>query len=187
MLSSVPIIQAVSSVLEQHPSIPVILDPVMIAKSGDRLLGQDAHEALVEHLFPRSRLLTPNVPEAAILTGKDSATSESEMVAQAKQLSQLGSNAILMKGGHLLGEVCEDLLLLDGKVHRYSHERVSTNNTHGTGCTLSSAITAFVARGVELTDAVQQASDYLHLAIVAADSMSVGQGHGPVHHFHAQW
>lgn len=187
MLSSVPIIQAVSSVLGKYSEIPIVLDPVMVAKSGDRLLGQDAHEAVVEQLFPLARLLTPNVPEAAILTGKDSAESEAEMIAQATVLSKLGSNAVLMKGGHLSGEICEDVLFIDGDIHRYSHPRVHTGNTHGTGCTLSSAITAYLAKGCELPDAVQQASDYLHQAILAADSLNVGQGHGPVHHFHKQW
>jgi len=92
-----------------------------------------------------------------------------------------------MKGGHLTGPVCEDILHIDGDVHRYAHPRVNTTNTHGTGCTLSSAVTACLAKGDELADAVLHASDYLHQAILAADTLSVGQGHGPVHHFHAQW
>ena len=187
MLSSVPIIEAVAGVLKLHPLIPVVLDPVMVAKSGDHLLGPDAYNALVELLCPLALILTPNVPEAAILTGMDSATSESELTTQANQLSKLGAKAVLMKGGHMLGEVCEDILLVDGNVHRFTHPRVQTNNTHGTGCTLSSAITACLAKGDSLVDAVQQASDYLHQAILAADSLSVGHGHGPVHHFHAQW
>ena len=187
MLSSVPIIEAVAGVLKQHPSIPVVLDPVMVAKSGDHLLGQDAHQALIEHLCPLALLLTPNVPEAAILIGADSASNDAELLEQADKLAGLGSEAVLMKGGHLSGEICEDVLIHAGVIHRFSHPRIQTGNTHGTGCTLSSAITAYLAKGNGLVDAIQQATDYLHQAILAADSLSIGQGHGPVHHFHAQW
>jgi len=187
MLSSVPIIEAVAGVLKEHPSIPVVLDPVMVAKSGDHLLGQDAHQALIEQLCPLALLLTPNIPEAAILIGADSASDDTELLVQADKLAGLGSEAVLMKGGHLSGDICEDILIHAGATHRFSHPRVQTGNTHGTGCTLSSAITAFLAKGHGLVDAVQQATDYLHQAILAADSLSIGQGHGPVHHFHAQW
>ncbi len=187
MLSSVPIIEAVASILKQYPEIPIVLDPVRVAKSGDHLLKQDAHKALVELLFPLALLLTPNVPEAAVLTNTACASSENELIDQAKQLSKLGSKSVLMKGGHLTGTACEDLLLIDGQIHRFTHPRINTGNTHGTGCTLSSAVAACLAKGEGLVEAIQVASDYLHQAILAADTLSVGQGHGPVHHFHAQW
>ncbi|MFK8079424.1 MAG: bifunctional hydroxymethylpyrimidine kinase/phosphomethylpyrimidine kinase [Granulosicoccus sp.] len=187
MLSSVAIIEAVGSVLLQHPDIPVVLDPVMVAKSGDSLLGQDGHQALIDVLCPLADLLTPNIPEAAILTNTEPATCESQLVKQAQLLSAFGSHAVLMKGGHLTGERCEDILVCDGTQTRFTHPRIHTANTHGTGCTLSSAIAAFLARGYELVDAVQQASDYLHQSILDADCLTIGYGHGPVHHFHAQW
>lgn len=187
MLSSVPIIEAVATVLQQHPAIPVVLDPVMVAKSGDPLLGHDAHEALIDVLCPLAHLLTPNVPEAAILTRTTSATCESELIEQAQLLSATRSHAVLMKGGHLDGEQCVDVLLCNRTLTRFAHPRINTVNTHGTGCTLSSAIAAYLAKGCELVDAVKQASDYLHQSILEADSLGVGHGHGPVHHFHAHW
>ncbi len=187
MLSSAPIIEAVASVLQQHPAIPVVLDPVMMAKSGDSLLDQDAHQALIDLLCPLACLLTPNVPEAALLTNTEPATCESQRVAQAELLSTFGSHAVLMKGGHLAGEQCEDMLVCNGALTRFTHPRIDTANTHGTGCTLSSAIAAFLARDHELVDAARQASDYLHQSILGADSLMIGRGHGPVHHFHAQW
>lgn len=187
MLSSVPIIEAVASVLRQHTDIPVVLDPVMVAKSGDSLLSQDAHQALIDVLCPLAYLLTPNVPEAAILTKSEPATCESQLIAQAQLLCTFGVHAVLMKGGHLVGEWCEDILVCNGTQTRFTHPRIHTANTHGTGCTLSSAIASFLARDCELVDAVQQASDYLHQSILDADSLMVGHGHGPVHHFHAQW
>lgn len=187
MLSSVAIIEAVAAVLRNHPTIPVVLDPVMVAKSGDKLLGTDAHKALVEHLIPLATVLTPNVPEAAILLSHPDAQSAAELESQAKQLMELGCQAVLMKGGHMDGAMCEDLLFTGSDQHTFSHPRIKTTNTHGTGCTLSSAIAAGLAKGNELAPAVSKATDYVHEAIMAADELNVGQGHGPVHHFHAIW
>jgi hydroxymethylpyrimidine/phosphomethylpyrimidine kinase len=187
MLSSVAIIEAVAVVLCKHPSIPVVLDPVMVAKSGDKLLGTDAHNALIEHLIPLATVLTPNIPEAAILLDRHDAQSFSELELQAKKLIELGCPAVLMKGGHMDGATCQDLLLTGSELLSFSHPRIQTTNTHGTGCTLSSAIAAGLAKGDELATAVSKATDYVHAAIKAADELDVGQGHGPVHHFHAMW
>lgn len=187
MLSSVAIIEAVASVLRKHPTIPVVLDPVMVAKSGDKLLGTDAHVALIEHLIPLATVLTPNVPEAAILLNQRDATTSVELELQAKQLLKLGCAAVLMKGGHMDGSQCEDLLFTGTSTHSFTHPRINTTHTHGTGCTLSSAIAAGLAKGDALAVAVESATDYVHAAIMAADELNVGKGHGPVHHFHAVW
>jgi hydroxymethylpyrimidine/phosphomethylpyrimidine kinase len=187
MLSSVAIIEAVAAVLRKHPSIPVVLDPVMVAKSGDKLLGTDAHNALLEHLIPLATVLTPNVPEAAFLLDLPDAQTSSELELQAKKLIELGCRAVLMKGGHMDGATCEDLLFTGSDQHSFTHPRIQTKNTHGTGCTLSSAIAAGLAKGDELAASVSMATDYVHQAIMAADELNVGQGHGPVHHFYAMW
>ncbi len=184
MLATAGIIEAVADVLERHPSIPVVLDPVMVATSGDVLLRDDARETLVTRLLPLATLVTPNAPEAALLSAGDLAHDEAALEAQARRL---GAPATLVKGGHLEGELCVDLLLSDDTVTRFAHPRVPTANTHGTGCTLSAAVTAGLARGLTLADAVAAAEDYVHAAILAADSLGVGRGRGPVHHFHAQW
>lgn len=187
MLSSVEIIEAVAAVISKHPDIPVVLDPVMVAKSGDSLLSEDAHQALLDKLCPLAYLLTPNVPEAAILLQCEEAQSDVDLALQAKLLEELGCQSVLMKGGHLRGDLCEDLLYTDGKQYRYVHPRIHTSNSHGTGCTLSSAIAASLAHKRELPESVGMATDYVHAAIFAADELGVGSGHGPVHHFHALW
>ncbi|MEY8840470.1 bifunctional hydroxymethylpyrimidine kinase/phosphomethylpyrimidine kinase [Cribrihabitans sp. XS_ASV171] len=163
---------------------PVVLDPVMVAKSGDTLLAEEAVAALRDTLLPRATLLTPNLPEAASLLGPDAPDS---MEAQGQALRALGADAVLMKGGHATGAICEDVLVADGGVTRLSARLLPTRNTHGTGCTLSSAIAAGLAKGLPLPDAVQAAHTYLQGAIAAADGLSIGQGHGPVHHFHGIW
>jgi len=187
MLSSVSIIDAVASVLRRHPHIPVVLDPVMVAKSGDKLLGTDAHHALMETLCPLASLLTPNVPEAALLAGQKEAENTEELALRAQFLMSTGAKNLLLKGGHLDGAICTDILFHGDEIHHYSHPRIATENTHGTGCTLSAAIAAGLARGANMPDAVTAAQTYLHAAIVAADRLHVGSGHGPVHHFHEQW
>lgn len=187
MLASVAIIEAIGAVLKEHPDIPVVLDPVMVAKSGDALLHRDAIHALREVLFPLATLITPNIPEAAMLNGTVDATSEALMEQQAHALSAFGCSSVLLKGGHLGTTDSTDLLLLDNTVHRFSYPRLSTRNTHGTGCTLSSAIAAELAKGKSLQAAVATAEDYIHAAIASSDQLDVGHGHGPVHHFHALW
>ena len=187
MLASVAIIEAIGAVLREHPAIPVVLDPVMVAKSGDALLHHDAIHALREVLFPLATIITPNIPEAAMLNGTMDATNEALMEQQARALGAFGCSSVLLKGGHLGTADSTDLLLLDNTVYRFSYPRLPTRNTHGTGCTLSSAIAAELSKGKSLQAAVTKAEDYIHAAIACADQLDVGHGHGPVHHFHALW
>lgn len=167
--------------------VPVILDPVMIAKSGDALLADEAVTTLRDVLLPQSLLITPNLPEAARLLDTGQARSEDEMAAQGEALRALGARAVMMKGGHAEGPVCTDLLVTEGGILRFTAPRQATRHTHGTGCTLSAAIAAAMAQGQPLEAAVGVAHRYLQGAIAAADELRVGHGIGPVHHFHAVW
>lgn len=186
MLASSELIARISAGLAECRA-PIVLDPVMVAKSGDLLLQEAAIHALITQLLPRCSLLTPNLPEAARLLDRAPARNEAEMLEQGRALLALGPAAVLMKGGHLEGPRCIDLLVEDGRVTRMEAARVPTANTHGTGCSLSSAIAALLARGLPLPQAVQSAHAWLQAAIHAADSLGIGQGRGPVHHFHALW
>ncbi|MFK7943469.1 MAG: bifunctional hydroxymethylpyrimidine kinase/phosphomethylpyrimidine kinase [Paracoccaceae bacterium] len=184
MLSSPQIIQTVVEALDSVKA-PVVLDPVMVAKSGDRLLRDEAISALRELLLPRATLLTPNLPEAAVLTAQAEATGPEAMQAQGQMLLDLGAGGVLMKGGHGSAEICTDILLTrDAPPVFLEATRVRTHNTHGTGCTLSSSIAACMAAGKSLPQAAKDAHAYLHDAIRAADDLKIGSGHGPVHHFH---
>lgn len=167
--------------------LPVVLDPVMVAKSGDRLLAPTALHALRHQLLPLATLLTPNLPEAADLLACAPATTDGEMARQGHALRALGVQAVLMKGGHGAGADCVDLLITADGVTRLSAPRRATRNTHGTGCTLSAAIAAGLAQGLALPDAVIRAHTYLQGAIAAADGLGVGHGNGPVHHFYKVW
>ncbi|SER69819.1 hydroxymethylpyrimidine kinase /phosphomethylpyrimidine kinase [Tranquillimonas rosea] len=186
MLATAPVAQAVAEALSGFHG-PVVLDPVMVAKSGDPLLADDAVRAILAGLVPRADVLTPNLPEAARLLGTGVAASEAEAAAQGGELLVLGPRAVLMKGGHAGGDECADLLVTAAGTTAFRAPRLRTANTHGTGCSLSSAIAAELARGATLTDAVGRAQSWLHGAIAAADALSVGKGHGPVHHFHEVW
>ncbi|WP_170761081.1 bifunctional hydroxymethylpyrimidine kinase/phosphomethylpyrimidine kinase [Ruegeria lacuscaerulensis] len=187
MLATPDIIRSVSDSIAGFTG-PVVLDPVMIAKSGDALLAQDAVQTLRKVLLPRATVLTPNLPEAARILGSAEADTPEQMVVQGLALCELGPQAVLMKGGHGRGDTCHDLLIDSaGCVAEFKAPRRDTRNTHGTGCTLSSSIAAGLSKGLSLTDAVAQAHDYLQGAIIRADRLSVGQGHGPVHHFHRVW
>jgi len=167
---------------------PIVLDPVMIAKSGDALLAQDAVQTLRDVLLPRASVLTPNLPEAACLLSGPEAETPDQMIAQGRALCETGARSVLMKGGHGRGEVCHDLLVdASGCVAEFKAPRRVTRNTHGTGCTLSSSIAAGLAKGLSLIDATAQAHAYLQGAIAQADALDIGQGHGPVHHFHQVW
>lgn len=167
---------------------PVVLDPVMITKSGDTILANDAIDTLRDILLPHASLLTPNLPEAACLLNQSEAVSLKEVRAQGMELCRLGPEYVLMKGGHAKGDICHDLLInKDGIVEEFTAQRQVTKNTHGTGCTLSSAIAAGLAKGLNLAKAVQQAHDYLQEAIAKADGLAIGHGHGPVHHFYKFW
>jgi hydroxymethylpyrimidine/phosphomethylpyrimidine kinase len=189
MLSRPDIIAAVADGLERYAgAIPVVLDPVMVATSGDRLIAGDAVAVLRERLLPRATLVTPNLPEAAVLLGEEGPVDEARALDQARRLLALGARAVLVKGGHGTGpESVDHLVTGEGEERRLAAPRVATRNTHGTGCTLSAAIGAGLARGLPLGEAVAAAKDYLTAAIGAADRLSIGQGHGPVHHFHALW
>jgi hydroxymethylpyrimidine/phosphomethylpyrimidine kinase len=187
MLSQAPVIAAVAAGLERHGQRQVVLDPVMVATSGDRLLAPDAVEALRRDLIPRALVVTPNLPEAAALLDAPLARNEVEMHRQAERLLALGARAVLIKGGHEEGPESVDLLIEPTRETRLAATRIATKNTHGTGCTLSSAIAAGLAKGLDLVSAVREAKDYVTAAIAAADRLTIGSGHGPVHHFHAWW
>lgn len=187
MLFSPEIINAVAEALKGS-KIPVVLDPVMIAKSGDTLLQDTAVSALRSLLLPHVDLLTPNLPEAARLLDVEEARSVQEMEQQAHALLALGPKVILLKGGHGTGSTCTDILLCDGQnVVQLDAPRVNTKNTHGTGCTYSAAIAAEIATGKPIESAVRNAHAYLQNAIISADQLNIGSGHGPVHHFHNVW
>jgi hydroxymethylpyrimidine/phosphomethylpyrimidine kinase len=141
----------------------------------------------VQHLFPRATLITPNLPEAAALLATSVAQNEREMEEQGQALFAKGARAVLMKGGHGEGDQSVDLLITASRTHRLSAERIMTSHTHGTGCTLASAIAAFMARGEPLETAVARAKDYITHAIAHADALHIGHGHGPVHHFYQWW
>lgn len=188
MLATPEIIHTVAAALEGFQG-PVVLDPVMIAKSGDALLAEDAVQTLREVLIPRAAVLTPNLPEAAKLL-KDGAEADgpAAMEVQGRALCGVGAEAVLMKGGHGSGSTCHDLLVTrEGIIAEFTAPRLDTRNTHGTGCTLSSSIAAGLAKGLPLDTAVSEAHAYLQGAIAAADGLGVGHGHGPVHHFHRVW
>jgi len=182
MLFSAATIQTVANHLKGYDG-PIVLDPVMIAKSGDALLQDDAVEALIEFLIPKATVVTPNLPELARL-----APSGKDPIEQAEALISNGAQAVLIKGGHAEDKVCIDRLMDGGDDPLVlSAPRLKTQNTHGTGCTLSSAIAAELAKGQSLRDATIAAHSYLQAAIVQADTLYIGGGHGPVHHFHAFW
>ena len=189
MLGGPDVIAAVAERLRAALSadpVPVVLDPVMVAKSGDALLPDTAVAALRRHLLPLATVLTPNLPEAARLLDLAPAETPDEMAAQGEALRALGPANVLMKGGHATGATCTDLLVGPEPL-ALSAPRQDTRNTHGTGCSLSSAIAAGLARGLSVPQAVTLAHGWLQGAIAAADDLAVGLGHGPVHHFHALW
>lgn len=187
MLSNPRTIAAVAAGLTKYRQEKIVLDPVMVAASGDRLLVPEAIDTLRRDLLPRAMLITPNLPEAAALLEGPVAQTEAEMCAQGEKLLELGARAVLIKGGHGQGAESVDFLIAPQAVVRLASERIATRNTHGTGCTLSSAIAAGLARGLALADAARQAKAYVTAAIAASDTLAIGHGHGPVHHFHAWW
>lgn len=186
MLSVPATIEAVATGLAGFDA-PIIFDPVMVAASGDSLLTETAIGTLKSLLVPQAALLTPNLPEAARLLGAPVAQTEAEMEAQGHALLALGPQAVLVKGGHGEGDEAVDLLVTKTGTTRFAMPRIPSRNAHGTGCTLSSAITAGVAQGLALEAAVGRAKTYVHAAISAADQLDIGHGHGPTHHFHAWW
>ena len=187
MLSNAATIAAVAEGLERHRATNIVLDPVMVATSGDRLLKPDAVDALSRTLIPKAAVITPNLAEAAALLDTPIAVNEVAMLNQARRLLGLGAKAVLIKGGHAEGERSVDLLADADGVERLDAPRFATRNTHGTGCTLSAALAAGLAKGLTLGDAARAAKNYVTAAIAAADRLSIGWGHGPVHHFFRHW
>lgn len=186
MIANAGIADAVVGALSDHRDIPIVIDPVMIAKGGAALLAPEAVDVLTHRLLPLATLLTPNLPEAAALLHQPVATNRADMAAQAERLRALGPAAVLVKGGHLDSD--ETLTCLPRPpACTGSKPRVPTKNTHGTGCTLSSALAAELAKGASAQEAVAIAKVYLAGAVAAAGSLTVGSGHGPVQHFHALW
>jgi hydroxymethylpyrimidine/phosphomethylpyrimidine kinase len=189
MLASAEIVRTVTDRLRVHLAgtrVPVVLDPVMVAKSGAALLDADARSALRHELLPLVTLVTPNLPELTALTGVLPASQNYIHIA-ALGLSVATGTAVLAKGGHAAGEEVVDLLIVDRQAHRFVHPRLPTRSTHGTGCTLSSAIAARLAAGEELPRAVEGAIAYLSGAIAAAYPLGTGGGHGPVDHLYRLW
>ena len=165
----------------------IVIDPVMVAKGGAKLLEDDAIDVLRDKLFNIADVITPNLPEAALLTGRRCAKSKSEMLYQAKYMLDMGPRAIFLKGGHLEGSTSPDLLLT-GEIEKwFESDRIDTTNTHGTGCTLSSAICANLARGLEIEKAAEDAKLFVTNSIKHSNKLQVGHGHGPTHHFHGLW
>lgn len=182
MLHSSDIVRTVAEAIDRHDLQHVVLDPVMVATSGAVLIDNPAIAALVKDLFGRAVLVTPNLDEAALLVGRPLA-SEADMQAAAHELLAKGARAVLLKGGHLAGEVVSDLLLVPSSApHWMRAPRIATANTHGTGCTLSSAIAAYLALGYTLVDAVEGARTYVRGALAAGSSVKTGQGSGPLNH-----
>jgi len=186
MLGNAAAIEAVAAGFDRYHPKNVVLDPVMAATSGEKLLRADALAAL-HKLIARARLLTPNLPEAAALLDASIARDEDEIRRQAQTLLALGADAVLIKGGHGSGAESVDLLVDAGGCTRFAAPRIDTKNTHGTGCTLASAIAAELAKGQKLGDAVRDAKAYVSAAIAAADRLRVGSGRGPLHHFSKWW
>ncbi|MBR0713151.1 bifunctional hydroxymethylpyrimidine kinase/phosphomethylpyrimidine kinase [Bradyrhizobium liaoningense] len=177
-------IDAIAAGLKRWSPRHIVLDPVMVATSGDRLLAAEAVEALRTKLIPLSSVITPNLPEAAALLDTPIATSEAEIEGQGRRLLGFGCRAVLIKGGHGQGaESIDYLVSADGTI-ALSAPRIDTRNTHGTGCSLSSAVAAGLAKGEDLEQAVRNAKSWISAAIAEADRFAVGHGHGPVHHFH---
>jgi hydroxymethylpyrimidine/phosphomethylpyrimidine kinase len=186
MLGTADAVRAVATALTIHRPAYVVLDPVMVASSGDRLLAANAISTLCEELLPVVDLVTPNLAEAAVLLGEDEAASEDEALAQLERLQAL-IPGILITGGHLGGDESVDLLAIDGSVTRLGSPRVQTRKTHGTGCTLSAAIAALRPQRPDWASAVSDAKDYVTGALRGADALEVGSGRGPLHHFQGVW
>lgn len=205
MLADAAIATAVANALERHRPRYVVLDPVMVSTSGHRLLEADAVTVLRERLLPLADLITPNLPEAGDLLGRAAATNRNDAVEQARALLQAGARRVLLKGGHHTHHAESVDILVDATdtsdptdvtdatgawgagVTELSAPRVNTRNTHGTGCTLSAAIAALRTQHSDWNTAVRAAKEYLTGALRAADTLHVGHGHGPVHHFHQYW
>jgi hydroxymethylpyrimidine/phosphomethylpyrimidine kinase len=187
MLSQPPVIETVAEGLRRHGARNIVLDPVMVATSGDRLLAPEAIETLRRVLLPMALVVTPNLPEAAAILDEPLAKDETAIQAQAERILTLGPRSVLIKGGHGEGPESVDIFVDANGLCRFPAARVPTRNTHGTGCTLSSAIAAGLAKGLPLGEAVATAKNYVSAAIGASEKLRIGHGAGPVHHFHDWW
>ena len=185
MLANAGIVEAVAGALRSGPACPLVVDPVMVATSGDILLAPDAVDAVKRALVPLATIITPNLAEAACLLGANVAGSEAEAVAQAKALLALGCEAVLVKGGHGSGEAAVDILCDSAGIERFARSRIDTLHTHGTGCTLSAAIAALMAQGVGLREAVGRAKTFVWEALAHGRALGIGKGRGPVDHLFA--
>jgi len=184
MVAQAASIDAIAAALARWKPGHIVVDPVMVATSGDRLLAAEAVEALRTKLMRSASVITPNLPEAAALLDEPIARSEAEIESQGRRLLGLGCRAVLIKGGHGEGTESIDYLVTANTTIALAAPRVATRNTHGTGCSLSSAVAAGLAKGDDLETAVRNAKSWISAAIASADRFSVGHGHGPVHHFH---
>ena len=182
MLFSKDIIEAVSDVLKSRNKSPYILDPVMVAASGAKLLKDDAVTYMVENLFPLAYVVTPNIPEAELLSGMK-IESQEHIDTACRQIKELGPQNVIIKGGHFNGEESVDTLFDGENYYEISAKRINSKNTHGTGCTYSSAICSYLALGFNLLDAVKYAKQYITSAIIYGADMNIGSGSGPVNHF----
>ena len=185
MVAQRPVIEAIVAGLDRWSARNVVLDPVMVATSGDRLIADDCVAALRSALIPRARIITPNLPEAAALLDEAVAVDQAAIERQGRRLLELGCGAVLIKGGHGQGPTSTDHLFSADGMLALVAPRIKSNNTHGTGCSLSSAIAANLAKGSALETAVGDAKAWISEAIAASGRLSVGKGHGPIHHFHA--
>jgi hydroxymethylpyrimidine/phosphomethylpyrimidine kinase len=184
MVAELSVIDAIAAGLKRWSPKHVVFDPVMVATAGDRLLAAEAVDALRTKLIPLASLITPNLPEAAALLDEPMASDEAVIERQGRRLLALGCQAVLIKGGHGQGSESIDYLVDADSTIVLAAPRISTANTHGTGCSLSSAIAAELAKGEDMASAVRNAKRWISAAIEAADRFTVGHGHGPVHHFH---
>jgi hydroxymethylpyrimidine/phosphomethylpyrimidine kinase len=184
MVAQLATIDAIAAGLARWSPRHVVLDPVMVATSGDRLLERDAIAALRTKLVPRASLITPNLPEAAALLDQPVASSETAIERQGRLLLAMGCGAVLIKGGHGQGTESVDYLFSGDSIAAFAAPRIATQHTHGTGCSLSSAIAAGLAKGEDMETAVRHAKTWISAAIASADRLGIGHGHGPIHHFH---
>ncbi len=184
MVSRPSTIRVIVEALHRWKPVHIVVDPVMISTSGAQLLSPEALALLRSDLIPLANVLTPNLPEAAVLLDTVEATTGSEMIVQAKQLLASGAQSILLKGGHGSGAESVDYLVTADEVMHFSAPRIATRHTHGTGCSLSSAVAAGLAKGLDLTRAVREAKDFITASIAGADALGVGHGNGPIDHFH---
>ena len=185
MLNTVGTVELVAKLLKVYQPEHIIIDPVMISSSGKRLLAHSAYKVLVNNLLPLATLITPNIPEAACLLNVSEIEIQEDLAKSTEKLLRLGSKSVLLKGGHLSGETCINTLSHLNQIYQYPSPKIATNNTHGTGCTLASAVSANLANNLAMPRSVELAGHYLHQSILSAEQLNVGRGKGPVHHFYS--